>query len=42
MLKAKSLAAVAAVPRSRQGEVVLAIGRKHRRAAEQFVAGAYE
>ena len=42
VIRAKSLAAVAPVPGSRQGRIELRIAKKDRKAAEQFVAGAYE
>ena len=42
VIQAKSLNAVAPVPGSRQGRIELRIAKKDRKAAEQFVAGAYE
>jgi hypothetical protein len=42
VIKAKSMLPLAAVPGSRRGEVELAIARRDRAAAEQFVAGLYE
>jgi hypothetical protein len=42
VITAKSLAAVAAVPGSRQGRIELRIAKKDLRAAEAFVESAYE
>jgi hypothetical protein len=42
VITAKSMAAVAAVPGSRQGRIELRIAKKDRRAAEAFVESAYE
>lgn len=42
VITAKSMAAVAAMPGSRQGRIELRIAKKDRKAAEAFVESAYE